>query len=627
MCPDVTSQRLPSLLALVVLAAAAQTPPPVRPDWRPIGVPLVDLELASAASGPVERVWFAADGERLLVRTARGRIFQIRDGERWEPAQESEPPALQAFSPDSPWLARVFPHPLDPLRRYALGADVYRSDDGGRTWVNLTRYRGRSIIGDGVRDLTVSPRDPDVIAVANDFGVWRSLDGGLSWTGLNVGLPNLPARRILAVPVGYHGIRVELDGVGAAEWAPGERQAWRPVRDAGFEQELRLRRDLSSLLGGQITAVSASGDFLYAGAADGRIWVSPDRGQSWRLPPRLEVRGPIGSIWVDTGDPRLALASLEASGQVRLLRTTNGGLFWDDLTANLPEGVLVHGVTADKSSGAIYLATDQGIFYTRAALEAPGPATPWVKLPGELPSAPVRDVKLDPDGNQLYVLVEGYGVFVAMAPHRSWSWKVVNGADYSSRPVAPGALLGVLGLRVDEAAVGSLTAPVLASSATESQIQLPFEIEGGRILLALRNGTQTFSVGLPLESASPSIFVDHEGSPLVLDAASGVLLDAMKPARSGSRIQVLATGLGKVRPPWPAGLAAPLEDPPAVVAPVRAYLDRLPVEVTRATLAPGYAGLYLVEIQLPDILNWGPAELYLESEGKQSNRVRIYLEP
>jgi uncharacterized protein (TIGR03437 family) len=64
-----------------------------------------------------------------------------------------------------------------------------------------------------------------------------------------------------------------------------------------------------------------------------------------------------------------------------------------------------------------------------------------------------------------------------------------------------------------------------------------------------------------------------------------------------------------------------------VITPVRVFLDRTPVEVTRATLAPGYVGFYLVEVQLPSIVNSGPAELYIEAGGHESNRVRIYLEP
>ena len=114
---------------------------------------------------------------------------------------------------------------------------------------------------------------------------------------------------------------------------------------------------------------------------------------------------------------------------------------------------------------------------------------------------------------------------------------------------------------------------------------------------------------------------------MVLDADSGVLLDAMTPARPGSRVQILATGLGRVDPAWPSGMPAPIEDPPSVRAPVFVFLDRSPIEVERATLAPGYVGFYLVEFFVPDIVNTGPAELYIESGGNQSNRTRIYLEP
>jgi uncharacterized protein (TIGR03437 family) len=64
-----------------------------------------------------------------------------------------------------------------------------------------------------------------------------------------------------------------------------------------------------------------------------------------------------------------------------------------------------------------------------------------------------------------------------------------------------------------------------------------------------------------------------------------------------------------------------------VVSPVHAFVDRVPVEVTRATLAPGYIGFYLIEVMVPKLVNSGPAELYLEVDGQQSNRVRVYIEP
>ena len=132
---------------------------------------------------------------------------------------------------------------------------------------------------------------------------------------------------------------------------------------------------------------------------------------------------------------------------------------------------------------------------------------------------------------------------------------------------------------------------------------------------------------LPLDVAAPAIFVDRDGSPMLLDGNSGVLLDAMNPARSGARLQILATGLGRVNPEWPTGLEAPLEDPPAVVAPIRVLLDGQPLETTRATLAPGYVGFYLIEAQMPSLVNSGTAELRLEVAGRASNSVRVYIEP
>jgi uncharacterized protein (TIGR03437 family) len=113
---------------------------------------------------------------------------------------------------------------------------------------------------------------------------------------------------------------------------------------------------------------------------------------------------------------------------------------------------------------------------------------------------------------------------------------------------------------------------------------------------------------------------------MLLDADSGMVLDSSRPARASGRIQLLATGLGRVRPAWPTGLPAPLEDPPAVLAKVNAYLDGVPLAVSRATLAPGYIGFYLIELQLPTLVNDGPAELYLEVENQFSNRVRIFVE-
>ena len=141
--------------------------------------------------------------------------------------------------------------------------------------------------------------------------------------------------------------------------------------------------------------------------------------------------------------------------------------------------------------------------------------------------------------------------------------------------------------------------------------------------VAVDNGRREFP--MPVAAASPAIFLDRDGSPMLLDADRGVLLEPGRAARAGSRLQILATGLGRVTPRWPTGTPAPAENTPKVIAPVRVFVDRVPVEVTRATLAPGFVGFYLVEIALPDTVNNGPAELYIEAAGQASGRVSIQL--
>jgi uncharacterized protein (TIGR03437 family) len=603
---------------------------PLRLDWRKAGSSSVDLMLAAPATGPMNEVWFSPDGRTLYARTQSGKVLQTVDFENWTaaatPASRSEPLTgiTAARLPAANAILRA--SPADARRIYALATHVYVSADGGRNWTNLTAFKDESVIGGGQHDLAVSPLDPNELVVANERGVWRSLDGGLSWSGLNRYLPNLNVRRILASPANGRGVEVEIDSLGAAELLPGQSGAasvWQLTLDLQSRRDTETRRVYSTRLGAEITAAAAVGDVVYAGSADGRIWASPDRGRTWNLP-YSAGSGPVENFFADAQSPRVALAASAGAG-AHVLRTTNSGGIWVDLTANLPDAA-VRGVTADRAAGAVYVATDRGVFMAHEDLEAAGPPSAWTQVSAGLPAARATAVALDPTGSQLYVALEGYGVYAAPAPHRGRTFRIVNAADFSTRPAAPGSLVSVLGGPVSGARAGDLKFPILDSSPSGTQMQVPFEVSGTSVGLSLDAVSGTVSLGLALQPASPAIFIDRDGAPMLLDADTGLMLDAANTAHSGARIQVLATGLGRVTPQWPTGLAAPLENPPAVSARVSAYLDRVPVAVTRATLAPGYIGLYLVELQLPALVNAGPAELYITTDGQESNRVRVYME-
>lgn len=650
----IATQRIAIATVLAGLAEVcapgvnAQTVAPSAPtdavrDWRRVGNAVIDRSLAGLATGPVNRVWYSGPGS-LLIQTASGKVFSTTDFETWVSARAAvpaEPQSVPAIRlPDSGARLRI---PVNaPATAYAFAKFIYRSEDGGANWDNLTAYRNTSIIGEDVRDLAVSPRNPDEIVAAGAEGVFRSLDGGKTWSGLNQSLVNLPAMRLLTLPAGDQGVRLATaylspSGVplwSAIEWAPGEKTAWRAADDStDLVTDIQQRRLYSQRFKTVVTAMAVSGSSIYLGTAEGRLMTSNDGGATWLPIFPLNEAGAIERFWIDPADPRVAVAVLgsrqrDPSSQVppvHVVSTQNGGLFWDSLTGNLPD-TGVRGVAADRATGALYAATDHGVFMTYTDLGVLGAIPQWTPVEG-LPQGAVTDVKLDAQGNQLWAALDGYGVYSTLAPHRDRDPKVVSTADLIARAAAPGGLISILGARVQTARAGDLMLPILTANDHESQLQVPFEASGSSLSLAVQgaNGPVTLPP-LQLDAASPGIFVDRDGSPILLDAESGVMLDAMNPAHSRGRIQILATGLGRVTPDWPSGLAGPVENAPQVVAPVKAYLDRQPVDVSRAVLAP-YVGFYMIEIETPKIVNYGPAELYLEVGGKASNRVRVYIEP
>jgi uncharacterized protein (TIGR03437 family) len=418
------------------------------------------------------------------------------------------------------------------------------------------------------------------------------------------------------------------DSLNAYEWAPGQRLGWIPVEDPQLAAEAALSARVAESLGTAVTtAVQPAAEFIYAAGADSRIWTSQDSGATWSSFQHAGSGTAVLRFWTAPADPRIALCVLDdgpAGEGPRVLRTLNGGRWWDDLTSNLPLGP-AYGIAADLSTGAVYVATSRGVFLTIADLRAPAPATPWVSLSAALPEAAVRDVFLDEQGLQLFAAIDGYGLFASPAPHRRLAPLLVHSADFGTRAASPGALLTLLGARVESAQANSQPASILAAGDNESQIQIPYDSAGDSLRLVLQGAQGQLAFGLPLRPAAPALLTDREGTPMILDTATGLQVDLMNPAMPGMRLQLLASGLGRVDPDWPTGLAAPIDSPPKVRAPVLAFLDGQPLQVVSATLAPGYIGFYIVEVELPALLDEGASELRIEAAGLSSNRIRVYV--
>ncbi len=601
-----------------VMPAYGQT----TPLWTRIAGYTINTGLAGPATGAVESVWYAPGGKGLIARTASGRVFATADFEQWKlntdpvPAAATKPVLASSRGADKPEAGIQVV--TSGTRKYSLTwFNVYGTDDG-RAWLNLTGMNGHSIVGDGFSALAVSPANPLDVTAANRSGVWRSLDGGLSWQGLNEGLPNFPANRL----AGQRTVELAEVAEGEPTLAAVTAGKWTPVE--GVATEAVLLKTVAEKSGVTPSAAAQAGSMIYAGMANGGMLVSADEGATWVPSTVAGTEHSIDRIWVDSANSQAALA---VSG-TKLFRTVNGGKYWDEVTGSLNAGA-IHGITADSSAGVVYAATDRGVFSGRLSLNAADLVqVAWssTSVSRDLPIAAAWDVRLNAD-NTLTVLLDGYGVYETPAPHRVLAPRIVNAADMSDRAAAPGSLISVLGANVTRVRSGQNVYPILLASDQSSQLQVPFEIAPGTLQLAVESSAGVWMAPLNVKRAAPAIFVDVDGTPWIQDAASGLVIDAGTALHAGSTIQVLATGLGRVTPEWPSGVPAPVDSPPAVVAPVTAFLDGAPVRVTRATLAPTFVGNYLVELELPSLVNRGASELRIVVDGEESNRVKLYMEP
>lgn len=597
-------------------------------DWRLIGASAVESRLAGPITGPVAQVWYAADGSTLYARTRSGKNYETQDFENWDPASANtpEPPATIARTPvlkPEP-DARVFATGTNSDVMWGMGQQLYRSSDG-KSWETLTSYRSDSVVGGGLKSLAISPRDANQLVLANGYGVWRSMDGGLTWSSLNLKLPNLAVRQILATPSGGHAAQILADRLGPLQLLPGNR-VWQAFAAPKLQDEAARMQDYSGKLNATISAIgqSADGHQVYVGSDDGRIWRSADGGVSRFDATQADTPTPVPGhkverLFVDPTDPQVVFAALSGQGH-HVLWTFNGGLFWEPLDSSSLPDAPVNGVTADPNSGAVYVASDKGIFWTRFKFETG--ATPdkvWTSLSDSLPTAKAMDVTLDPAGVQLYAALDGYGLYGTPAPHRANGLRLVNTADQSTRAAAPGSMMSVMGEKVNSVSSGARPLPLWFNS----QFQVPFEATGSTVSLALETASGRLTRDVALQPVSPAIFVT-DSVPILYDADSGLQLEGAV-AHPGERVQVMVNGLGKVQPDWQTGMIAPLENTPVVVAKVQAYLDGSEVQVTRATLAPGYVGMYVVEVQLPLVANLGAMELHITADGQQSNHVQIAI--
>jgi len=152
---------------------------------------------------------------------------------------------------------------------------------------------------------------------------------------------------------------------------------------------------------------------LWAGTDDGNVWVSKDTGANWTQL-NDNVTGNPG-YWVSRIEPGHhdpAVAYLSYTGYRRddfrpfLYKTDDYGATWTDISAGLPDASINVVREDHKNPNLLFVGNELGVW---TSIDGGGS---WHKMKGDMPTAPVHDIKLHKRENDLVVGTHASGIYI-----------------------------------------------------------------------------------------------------------------------------------------------------------------------------------------------------------------------
>jgi len=228
----------------------------------------------------------------------------------------------------------------------------------------------------------------------------------------------------------------------------------------------------------------------------------------------------------------------------------------------------------------------------------------------------------------------------------------VNGASFEAgAPVAPGSILSIFGEALAELIGSARRTPLPLAlkhvsvsfdfpetglsvpgrlffiSPGQLNVQVPWELAGLNFaLMKVRIEDSASTVfTLALADYAPGVFeFDDTGSQVAAAThANGSVITSSNPAASGETIVIYATGLGPVDKPVASGEPAPPGDVVRTLVKARVFINGREATVEFCGLAPGFVGLYQINVRLPTGLAAGEAILTIEANGVEAPASRI----
>jgi photosystem II stability/assembly factor-like uncharacterized protein len=384
-----TFLRKAAVLGIMVLAAVACAAAP----WRSIGPDGGDARSLAADPRNPDRILLGTSSSQLFVSNDGGytwsRLARVGDGDHYVVDHIVFDPAQSETIYAAAWSVETD------------GGDVFRSDDGGRTWRALAGMHGKS-----VRSLALAASNPNTLVAGALDGVFRSGNGGQTWEPISPpGHPEI--KNIESLAIDPQNPDVIYAGTWHLPWKTTDGgRTWDSIKDGVIDDSdvfsiILDPRDSRVLYASACTGIYKSEDagahfrrvqgipksarrarvlrqhpldpnMVYAGTTEG-LWVSINAGQSWHRVTTDTVI--VNDVLVDARHPGTVLLATDRGG---VLRSENGGTTFfasnhgfahRQVAALLVDrndaSVLYAGVVNDKEYGGLFVSRDAGEHWTQ----------------------------------------------------------------------------------------------------------------------------------------------------------------------------------------------------------------------------------------------------------------------
>ncbi len=269
----------------------------------------------------VESVAYDPVSQRIYAGTAGGTSVSSDQGLSW--AQNVGDYDLASYA--------VAPDPLVPDHVYAGSSccGLYESFDAGINWSRVDLDIS-GVVASWVTDIDIPSGDTQVL-LFSDFnrGLFRSQNGGLTWTQISVGLEQFFAGNVSLNSV--DAVAMQPDVIYTASNSFSDPGVFRSS-DAGttWEKKATFKADA--------VAAHPSNPDIVITANSSNLHLSDDGGATWYTPIAPPTgAGDITDLYIDEADPMLMYAVKEKSN---VYRSIDGGLNWSAALQSPPVDTL-----------------------------------------------------------------------------------------------------------------------------------------------------------------------------------------------------------------------------------------------------------------------------------------------